>query len=184
MKPINWADVKEATGGTMLEPGAYVCRITDVHDVPEKEYIWVEYDVAEGPQAGIYADMGPEDAWKHRYPQSYKEKALGMFKAFVNRVQESNRGFEWNGTDERQFVGKEVGLLFGKEYYDANDGTEKERTVVVRAIAAQDVRNGDYKIPAPRDRRADQSRPFGEAHNAPSPKADAGSSVYEEDIPF
>lgn len=182
MKPINWTEVKESTGSTMLEPGAYVCRIVDVHDVPEKEYLWVVYDVAEGSQKGAYAGMGPDDEWKHRYAQSYKESARGMFKAFVNRVQESNPGFEWNGTDERQFVGKEVGLLFGKEYYDGNNGEEKERTVVVRAIASQDVRVGNFKVPAPKDRRADQSRPFGEAGAKPSPAG--GADAYAEDIPF
>lgn len=190
MKPINWTEVQESTGSTMLEPGAYVCRITDVHDVPSKEYIEVVYDVIEGPKAGIYANMGPDDEWKHRFFQSYKDTAKGMFKAFYTRIQESNPGFMWNGTDERQFIGKEIGLLFRKEYYTGNDGADKERTVVDYAICSQDVRSGNFKVREPNDRRDDKSVPFGEArpYVAPAPMTGAyspnGQTMDYSDVPF
>ena len=154
MKIINWEEVEESRPSTMLEPGGYVCRITDVEDVPSREYLWIMYDVIEGERAGVYAGLPKSDDWKHRFTRSYKDTARGMFKAFVNRVEESNRGFKWDGRDERQFVGKEIGLVFQKEQYTKNNGEDGERTVVVGVEAAQDIRNGDYRLPEPQDRRS------------------------------
>lgn len=175
MKIINWEEVEESKPSTMLEPGGYVCRITDVEDVPSREYLWVVYDVIEGERAGVYAGLPKSDDWKHRFTRSYKDTARGMFKAFVNRVEESNRGFKWDGRDERQFVGKEIGLVFQKEQYTKNNGEDGERTVVVGVEAAQDIRNGDFRLPAPQDRR-DGSHAAQESKAAPSDPYD--------DLPF
>ena len=153
MKLINWEEVEESKPSTMLEPGGYVCRITAVEDVPSKEYLWVVYDVIEGERAGVYAGLPKSDDWKHRFTRSYKDTARGMFKAFVNRVEESNPGFKWDGSDERQFVGKIVGLVFQKEQYTNDKGDDKERTVVVGVESADDIRNGGYYMPEPKDRR-------------------------------
>lgn len=164
MKLKHWEMIEESKPSTQLDPGAYVCRIVDVNDVPEKEYLWIVYDVAEGQQSGCYANMGRDEAWKHRFTRSYKETAEGMFKAFLNRLEESNRGrfsvSAWSQTcDERQLVGLEVGLLFQKEQYTNDKGDDKERTVVVGVVASQDVRNGDYKLPEPKDRRTKVESP-------------------------
>ena len=153
MKLINWEEVEESKPTTMLEPGGYVCRIVAVEDVPSKEYLWIVYDVAEGERAGVYAGLPKSDDWKHRFTRSYKDTARGMFKAFVNRVEESNPGFKWDGSDERQFVGKIVGLVFQKEQYTNDKGDDKERTVVVGVESADDIRKGGYYMPEPKDRR-------------------------------
>lgn len=157
----NWAIIEESNPSTMLEPGGYVCRITGVQDVPEKEYLWIIYDVIEGEKAGIYGGMGADDEWKHRFTRSYKDSAAGMFKAFLNRLEESNkmgpRPFsveQWQVySDERQLVGLEIGLVFGKELYTTERGEDKERTVVSGVYASQDIRSGNYKVPEPKDRR-------------------------------
>lgn len=153
MKLINWEEVEESKPSTMLEPGGYVCRIVAVEDVPSKEYLWIVYDVIEGERAGVYAGLPKSDDWKHRFTRSYKDTARGMFKAFVNRVEESNPGFKWDGSDERQFVGKIVGLVFQKEQYTNDKGDDKERTVVVGVESADDIRKGGYYMPEPKDRR-------------------------------
>lgn len=170
MKIKAWNLIEESKTNTILEPGGYVCRITAVQDVPDREYLWIVYDVAEGPNAGIYSGLGIGDDWKHRFTRSYKDTAEGMFKAFINRVQESNRGFVWNMQDEQQFVGKEIGLVFGKELYTNDKGEDKERTVVSYVCASQDIRNGDFKVPAVKNSRT----------NVPS--APAGG--YYDDLPF
>ena len=177
MRVKNWSLIEESVPSTMLEPGGYVCRITGVQDVPAKEYLWVVYDVIEGEKAGVYGGLPASDDWKHRFTRSYKETAEGMFKAFLNRLEESNRGrfdvAKWQvHSDERQLVGLEVGLVFGKELYTNDKGDDKERTVVSYVVAAQDVRNGDFKVPAVKDRR--------EKVDAP---AAADAAVYE-DVPF
>ena len=159
MKIMNWELIEESKGSsTILEPGGYVCRITAVQDVPEREYVWIIYDVAEGSQAGMYSGLGVADDWKHRFTRSYKDSAAGMFKAFLSRLEESNRGrfnvANWQiHSDERQFVGLEIGLVFGKELYTNDKGEDKERTVVSYVCASQDIRNGDFKVPAVKDKR-------------------------------
>ena len=183
MKVKNWSIIEESNPSTMLEPGGYVCRITGVQDVPEKEYLWIIYDVIEGEKAGIYSGLGIADDWKHRFTRSYKDTAEGMFKAFLNRLEESNkmgpRPFkvdQWQVySDEKQLVGLEIGLVFGKELYTSDKGEDRERTVVTSVYATQDIRNGDFKIPAPKDRRT----------TVPSAPAPAPSSnLYDEDTPF
>ena len=185
MRVKNWNIIEESKPSTMLEPGGYVCRITAVEDVPSKEYLWIIYDVAEGPQAGIYRDMGVADDWKHRFTRSYKESAEGMFKAFLNRLEESNSGrgggrafsvANWQTrSNEQEFVGLEIGLVFGKELYTSDKGEDKERTVVSYVCAAQDIRNNDFKVPAVKDKR----------ESVPSAPAGAQSSnLNDEDVPF
>ena len=182
MKIKNWSIIEESTPGTMLEPGGYVCRITDVEDVPGKEYLWVVYDVIEGPRAGVYAGMGRDESWKHRFTRSYKDSAEGMFKGFLNRLEESNRvgprAFkvaDWERTgDERALIGLELGLVFGKEHYTNDRGEDKERTVVVEVKSSPDIRNGEFKVPEPRDRR----------EKAPVSAQPAPVSAYDESIPF
>ena len=172
MKLINWEEVEESKPSTMLEPGGYVCRIVAVEDVPSKEYLWIVYDVIEGERAGVYAGLPKSDDWKHRFTRSYKDTARGMFKAFVNRVEESNPGFKWDGSDERQFVGKLVGLVFQKEKYTNDKGDDKERTVVVGVESADDIRKGGYYMPEPKDRRTKVE------------SAAAAQSGPYDDIPF
>lgn len=185
MKKKNWVFIEESKPGTMLEPGGYVCRITSVEDVPSREYLWVVYDVAEGEKAGCYSALPASDAWKHRFTRSYKDTAEGMFKAFLNRLEESNRGrfdvAKWQETsDERALVGLEVGLVFQKEMYTNDRGEDKERTVVVGVEAAQDIRNGDYYMPEPKDRR---TRVEGAAPSIGA-GAPAQGGVYDDSIPF
>ena len=43
--------------------------------------------------------------------------------------------------------------------------------------AAQDIRNGDFEVPEPRDVRE-------QVPAKPKPQAQASASVYDEDIPF
>ena len=183
MKILNWNMIEESNGGTILEPGGYVCRITAVQDVPEKEYIWVIYDVAEGPKAGMYSGLGVADDWKHRFTRSYKESAAGMFKGFLNRLEESNSGrgggrafnvANWQArSNEQEFVGLEIGLVFGKELYTNDKGEDKERTVVSYVCASQDIRNGDFKVPAVKDKR----------ETVPASNGATGY-IGNEDVPF
>lgn len=172
MQLINFDNIDEMTGGgDRLPAGAYVARITKVEDVPSKQYLWVEYDIAEGQYADHFANVG-DRPYLHRFSRSYKDAAQGFFKAFLLRLTESNRGrFDWQrwqaACDERQFVGLEVGIVCQEEYYTNEKGEDKTRMVVVDVIASQDVRNGDYKLPEPVDKRkkaepAAPADPFGD----------------------
>ena len=103
-----------------------------------------------------------------------------MFKAFLNRLEESNRGrfsvanWQARGCNEHELVGLEVGLVFGKELYTNDRGEDKERTVVSFVEAAQDIRNGDFRVPEPKDRRESVAQ-------APAP---ATYAPADDDLPF
>lgn len=154
MKIKNWEIIEESTPGEKLPAGGYVATIVNVEDVPSKEYLWIVYDIKEGEHAGHYSDdFGKKNEWAHRFTRSYKDTAEGMFKAFINRVEESNRGFKWDGKDEKQFIGKEVGIVLQVEKYTNDKGEDKERLTVRSVYAAQDIRNGAFKLPEPIDKR-------------------------------
>lgn len=180
MQVKNWALIEESTPGSQLEPGGYVAVITNVEDVPEKEYLRITYDIAEGDHKGHFDDVwGRNNAWAHQFIRSYKEKAEGMFKAFLNRLEESNKhtkGFTvatWQvNSNEKSFIGLEIGLVLQKRLYTNEKGEDKESIEVRNVVAAQDIRNGDYKLPDPRDER-----------ETVVPSRAESAQVYD-DIPF
>ena len=148
MKAIeNWDNVKPSGEYERLAPGGYVCRILEATDDPQKEYLRIVYDIAEGIEAGRYKDESPENVYRHSFIRSYKEKAQGMFKSFINAVENSNEKYSWNWKEET-LKGKLVGLVFGYEQYEANDGTVKERLRVASTKSADAIRNGDFRTPA------------------------------------
>lgn len=175
MKVMNWESIEEAASGEKLPAGGYVVRITNVEDVPSKEYLWVEYDIAEGEHAGHYSDeYAKSHPYIHRFSRSYKETAAGFFKAFLMRLEEGNRGrfsvAEWQkGSNENELVGLELGIVVQNEKYTNEKGDDKERLQVVGIYAPQDIRNGDFKVPPVTDKRERVQ--------------DAGGA-YDESVPF
>ena len=58
MKTIpNYNNIDPNEGGSFgnLPEGGYVCVITKVTDKPDKEYLEIEYDIAEGDFAGWWS---------------------------------------------------------------------------------------------------------------------------------
>lgn len=157
----NWTAIPEMTTGAGVPAGGYVARITDVVDIAQKEYLDIVYDIAEGEYANHYSDdWGKQHPYAHKFVRSYKESATGMFSSFLHRLEDSNRNFriaEWQAGGEDKhldFIGKEIGLVLQKEQYTSNmDGSDKERIVVVNVISSQDVRDGNYTVPEPKDKR-------------------------------
>jgi len=152
MKPItNIASVQEAGDSKRLPAGGYVCKYTKVEDNPKKQYLYMEYDIAEGEYKGYYAELEDQfDFWGGRCFRSYKEKALPMFKRMCSAVTKSNKGFIFDGNehcDESTLVGKKVGMILGEEEYIGNDGSIKTRLYVVKEVAVDDIKSGKYKVP-------------------------------------
>lgn len=179
----NWVMVDEATsGGSKLPVGAYVAKIADVEDHPRDEYLLVTWDVAEGEHAGHYSDdYGKRNPYTHQFRRYYSEKSARFFKSFLVQLEQSNRGRfsveEWNARqDEREFVGLEIGVLVQTRQYTNTNGDDKSVNEVRETCAAQDVRNGDYRMPAPIDqrKRIDQR------------ESDATKGAYAtyDDVPF
>lgn len=152
MKKIDMTNVQEAGEFKRPGAGAYICGITKVEDVSDKEYLKVTYDIIEGEFKGYYKEMrenNPEWAWAGAYVKSYKTAALPMFKRFCTAVSRSNGNFVFDGNtvnaDEQTLVGKKIGLLFGEEEYYGNDGELKTRLYVVREFSIDKL--NEQKVP-------------------------------------
>lgn len=159
MKKIDFTEVVASEGDfPRVEPGGYVVRIAAVEDVASKEYLRIEYDIAEGDLAGHYSqDFFQTRPWMHSIIRSYKDSALGMFKGFYEHVEKSNPGFTWDGNNEQAFVGKLVGLLVGEEeYIDERSGEVKISTRATGTKPAQDIRDGNFRVPKLKELPASQ----------------------------
>lgn len=152
MKRIDMTNVQEAGEFPKLTPGGYVCRYTNVEDKPDKEYLYMEFDIAEGEFKDYYKQMNENlKFWGGRLFRSYKEKAQPMFKRMCSAVTKSNPGFLFDGNtnaDEKTLVGKLVGIVLGEEEYVGNDGSVKTRLYVSTEKSVDDIRSGNYKVPA------------------------------------
>jgi hypothetical protein len=147
MKKINWNEVQEAQDFQRLVAGGYVCKITNVEDVPEKEYLKIEYDIIEGEFKDYYTSLfEKKNFWGGKFIKSYKDSAQSFFKAFLTAVEESNSGYKFND-DENTFKSKLIGLTLGEEEYKKNDGGTGVRIYVDKCRSIQKIRSNDFEIP-------------------------------------
>lgn len=184
MRKINWGSVEEAKEFERLGSGGYVCRIVKIIDNPAKEYLQVFMDVAEGGFKNYGADAEKRNGndWSYiRMYRSYKEKALGMFKAFLSAIEKSNQNFKADAFDgdEQKLVGLLIGVVLGYEEYQKNDGTIGIRTYVRTLTSADKIRKKEFKVP---DLKKLATTTTATATSQPAPAA----SAYEddEDVPF
>lgn len=149
MKPIgNWNEI-EAQGNEehkRLVPGGYVCRITNVTDNPDKQYLYIEFDIAEGEYMGYAASCMERNGFTPlRMYRSYTDKAAGMFKGFVQDVEASNAHYKWEW-DERSLIGRMIGVVIGEEEYKKQDGSIGTRfNARTKTVVA--IRDGKFKVP-------------------------------------
>jgi hypothetical protein len=150
MKALDLTNVTATQGGEFprVTPGGYVIGIVSVEDVPEKEYLKITYDIAEGEHKNYYYEMKERTGYDLPcFYKSYKEKALGFFKAFLDAVEASNTGYKWNN-DERTLTRKLVGCVLREEEYRNKDGEIKVSLKPDVFYAAADIRAGKYEVPA------------------------------------
>lgn len=152
MRPIkNYKDVQASGSFERLPAGGYVAKITGVEDRAKAEYLLLTYDIAEGEYKDHYKDTDAEHVASHQFIRSYKDSALGMFKAFTMAVDESN-GTKLTeqvetGLQEQQLVGKLVGILLGEEEYMSNRGELRTGLKVRACMSADRIRKGGFKVP-------------------------------------
>lgn len=158
MRAINNFENVQASTGEFPKPtaGGYVCKIVNVTDVPlddkgKGDYLKIEFDIAEGKFDGYYKEQFDQwgGFWGASFIRSYKEKALGMFKHFVNCVENSNKNYTWDW-NETGLIGKRVGIVMGEEEYLNNSGVVKNKLVVKEIKTVDDITNGDFKVPEPK----------------------------------
>lgn len=147
MKNVDLTNVEEAKEYVRLGAGGYICKITSVTDVPAKEYLKIEYDVAQGDMKGYFQDLfDSKKFWGGSFIKSYKETALSFFKAFTTAVENSNPKYKFDN-DETKLVGKLVGLVLGEEGYVANDGSSKNRLYVKETRSIDVIKNKQFEVP-------------------------------------
>lgn len=180
MKQIDLANVQEPQGEfKKLVPGGYVIGITRVEDNPDKEYLMIEYDIAEGPLKNYYLELNNKFGfWGGNFVKSYKDKALPFFKQFIEAVQASNRGYKWD-SDEGKLVRKLVGAVLQIETYTNRNGETKEKLAVVQLLPADDIRQGKFTVPEPKAQNNTQTS----APQAPQNNDDP-DVLSDEGVPF
>ena len=156
MKQINNFENVQATTGEFnkLPAGGYICRITLADDLPfdastnKGDYLKIEYDIAVGDFKNYYKEQFDKFGkfWGGTFFRSYKEKALGMFKHFIECVEKSNAGFVWSW-DEKTLMGKVIGLVLAEEEYEKSDGSVGVRLYVKEVKTVQEIKDGNFKIP-------------------------------------
>ena len=151
MKPINWDAVEENQEYENVKPGGYVAKIFTAQDKPDKEYIEMCVDIAEGEYTNYYEELAKrKDYWALKLYRSYKDSALGFFKSFYKAVESSNPGYKWNN-DERTLMGKYIGIILQEEEYEKNDGTTGTRLKISKTLPVADIRNGNFKVPVKKE---------------------------------
>lgn len=75
------------------------------------------------------------------------DNCIKMLKGFITAVENSNNGFtyDWNKDIEKQLIGKKVGLIFGLEEYQDQEGNTKTATKLTQFRSLDKVDNA--KIP-------------------------------------
>lgn len=188
MRKANWEEVPEASGSSIMGPGAYVIEITDINDNESWEQLEVIYDVVEGEFAGKFKDATPDEDWKHRFYERYSEKAAPFFKAFLMELEHDNPKFsirDWQGTsDPKAFIGLKMGALFREKRYINDSGDAKWGLEIVEPMAADAVRAGEWTEPEPRYNRCDEAEWLAKNTFGDGAKVAETDSGSYDDVPF
>lgn len=155
MKRINnWDSIVGSTSFKRLTSNGYICKILKVEDHPEKEYLKIYFDIFKGDDKGYFkkqydGDMRKEKKWPNAgtFIRSYKDSAESMFKGFINAIERSNKGYQWN-FDEKTLVNKVVGLIIADEQYQNQKGQVRVRNYVAAVRSVETIEKGEYEIPA------------------------------------
>ena len=155
MKRINnWENIQESTSFKRLTPNGYIVNILKVEDHPDKEYLKIYFDIVKGDDKGYFKKQYDGDTRKERkwpnagtFIRSYKDSAASMFKGFINAIEKSNKGYQWN-FDEKTLVNKVVGLIIADEQYQNQKGQVRVRNYVAAVRSIETIEKGEYEIPA------------------------------------
>ena len=60
MKQVNLENVQEAGSFEKLPAGGYICKYVNVEDIEKKEYLYMEFDIAEYTLSFEFASCTPK----------------------------------------------------------------------------------------------------------------------------
>lgn len=159
MKKIAGYDEAEALTGEfeVLEAGGYICKIINAKvekSKTNKEMLVIAFDIAEGDHKDYFKkrfdnNTSLDKKWSTNgiYRQMLEgEKAVGYLKGLMTSLEASNSNFKWEW-DESKLKGLSFGGIFGREQYEAFDGTLKFTTKLQFIRSVEKIKNRDFKIP-------------------------------------
>jgi len=182
MEVVDWTKENEATGEIEKLPAdGYICKITNVEDYPDKQYLKIEYEIVDGEYKGWGEKTAHNGWWKLNFIRSYKPTARGFFKHFLSSLEKSNPGKFNCGMlkdDPNVLRGLFIGLVVGYEEYRNREGVVRERLYVADTIAGQDVRSKNFTVP--------EFKPLKDQDPTPVFETVAASAAHtsEDDLPF
>lgn len=172
MIKLNLDDVKEASDNKRLVPGGYIAKITSVQDFPDKEYLSIEYDIAQGEFAGYFQNLfNTFGWWGGRLIRSYKKSAWPFLKTFVIAVENSNKSYKFDYR-EQTLRGKNMGVVLAEEEYETKNGEIKTRLYVAKVCDIQSILDEDFKVPDLKKLNPNPAQNY------------AQDNVYDDEVPF
>ena len=158
-KPQGYDEAQSFGEFETLPAGGYKCLIKKVvceKTQAGKEYLKIEFDIAEGEYKDFYQkkfanDARPEPKWSGIwtvFTEGYNPGTTNpKFKGLITSVEASNTGFKFN-FNEQELVNKKVGLVFREEEFEGQDG--QLHTSVKPFFAVSYDKAEEAKIPAPK----------------------------------
>ncbi len=164
-----------------LSAGGYICRIVDCEFGKNKggqDMLILNVDIYEGEFAG-YFQKSADRFNKWDYAAIFKRKIFGAngedfadpFQQLLEDIEASNAGFTFDdgNIDEKDFIGKLCGFVFGDKEYQKNDGNIGVKAQVTFSKSVAQIREGKFKIPPLKKFTAQTTTT---PTNAPPPPAD------------
>ncbi len=159
--PSDFKTAQAYGGNTKLPAGGYVCKILNarVENVFGSDKLAFAIDVAEGEYKGFYQRLFEQKKQADpsaKFPGKYDcfiarqdGSTNPWFKGSIVAVEKSNPGYDFAATNgnEKTLVGKLVGVVFGEEEFQGNNGNWYTSVKPVMFRSADSIRNGDFEIP-------------------------------------
>ena len=197
MPNVSFEGVQESAGWFAdIEPGAYVLAITRMEPVPNRQFVRVYWDVAEGPSKGAYA----QSQWPPSDVMSWKPDALGFTKHKLHVIADSNgapqqaveQAFQMD--DWKRFAGKRFGAVVRRRLYTAGPdsktpGADKTAVEIAAWMTPAELAEGKWSKSLLDDRdQRDKGAAQQPAQQPQVPQVPQGfgdvQGVYDEDVPF
>lgn len=135
-----------------IKPTQYLCKIVDVEDVEDREYLKIAFDIVKDKNGNedlkgyfnkYYEEYGKWNSQGIIY-RSYKLSAQRFFEQFITAIEKSNNGYTWN-FDEKTLVGKYFIANFGEEEYYDSEGELKTSVKVQEIRSVSALKEGKIK---------------------------------------
>ena len=122
-----------------------ICAVKDLED---RECLEIEWDFLQPPYRGANRETFHRAGfWPTKLFRSYKDAALGFFKAFKTAVEASSPGYCFDDRNVQGLVQRRMGVVLGEEEYQKKDGSAGTRRYVAQVCSVQAIAQGDFTVP-------------------------------------